>query len=221
MSILQVASRIASQTYRVINIKYDVAADLHFQELITERASDHIISRLAASIFNCLLKLIKQPANCNNLTRSRTHFPSCQFDQASRVIEQFSLQGWNRQFASRNHATEVCRLLFAVHRNRQVQIRIILILQLNQSHIMRAIKTIAMRSNKHIVERAVFTALKDVCAVRFGEHLWSFLFNQRFSQFFSFALNITSLNRHVSKSPNIRVNFVKTPTFTDFVNLFI
>ena len=117
MRILQIATRITSQAHCVINIKYDVAADLHFQELITKRASDHVVSWLAASIFNRLLKLIEQPANCNNLTRSRTHLSSCQFDQASRVIEQFSLQGWNRQFTSRNHATEVCCLLLAVYCN--------------------------------------------------------------------------------------------------------
>ena len=177
MGVLQVTSRISRQTYRVVNIKYDVAADLHFQELITKRASNHVVGWLTTSIFNCLLKLIEQPANCNNLTCSRTHFSSCQFDQASCVIEQFSFQGWNRQFTSRNHTTEVCRLLLAVYRNRQVQIWAILILQLNQSHIMCPIKTIAMRSNKHVIKRAVFAALKDVCAVRFGEHLWSFLFN--------------------------------------------
>ena len=77
MCVLQIATSVARQTNRVIDVEHDVATDFHFQELIAQCARHHLIGRLAAGLLDGFSELVKQPINSDHLASARTHLASC------------------------------------------------------------------------------------------------------------------------------------------------
>ena len=94
-----------------------------------------------------------------------------------------------------------------------------MILQLNQAHVVRAVQTVAVRTDENVVERAVFAAFENVRAVGFGENFGRFGFDERFARRFGFAFDVATLDWHVTQSANDCIDFVETPAFANFVNL--
>ena len=94
-------------------------------------------------------------------------------------------------------------------------------LQLNQTHVVRAVQTVAVRTDEDIVERAVFAALENIGAVRFFEHFGRFFNDQGLAQLFGFALGVAPLNRHIAQPRHVGIDFVIAPLLAGFVNLLI
>ena len=160
MCILQIRPTITLKAHRFRYIKHNIRPHSNLQKLIAQASCYNIICNFTTACLNCFSNLIKQPINFKYISVTRAHFASRKLYCSCWNIDSHIVKLWKTQLCCFNNTLKVVFLLFRGY-NITLSWMIVLVLELHQTKIARAIQTKSPACYKRIVETSVFTTRKN------------------------------------------------------------